>query len=163
MKALAQQLKQAVAACVEKEQEEEEKKEKEGEQDEKEDDEVWCPVCFQVFQSNQAAASHRTRAHGYTHRAWNFAASGSCDSCGRNFWTRRRLVDHWKTKAGSECLMCVERTCLPLDGNETQKQARQEELTSPNLCVRPTQSWFEQLGGPHQVGPPLFDPSRAGL
>ena len=147
MKALANQLKQAVAACVEKERREEEKKEGEDEEEEKEDDEVWCTVCFQVFASSQAAASHRNRAHGQPHVAWCYASSGGCDACGKQFWTRRRLVDHWKGKAGSTCLRSVERTCLPLDGREMQRLARQEELADPNQSVRPSQGWLTSQEG----------------
>ena len=147
MKATAHQLKNAVAANISREQEEEEKKEDE-EEEGKEDDEVWCPERFQVFQSVQAAASHRTRAHGYTHRAWTFAASGACEGCGTQYWTRRRLVDHWKGKTGKACLICVEKTCLPLDGKETQKLARQEELAEPTLCARPSQRWLS-IDEPH--------------
>merc|ERR1712194_709877 len=55
-----------------------EEKDKDGgeEESEKEDDEVWCHVCYKVFASLQAAASHRNRAHSVGNAGWAFASDG---------------------------------------------------------------------------------------
>ena len=45
------------------------------------DDEVWCHMCYKVFASRQAAASHRNRAYSEGNAGWKFATNGKCQVC----------------------------------------------------------------------------------
>ena len=118
-----------------------------GEEEEK-DDEVWCPTCFKTFPSHQAQASHRARAHGWRNEAWSFADSATCKVCNVCFWTRGRLVDHWKGAQGSLCLEAIKTMQDAGDPHENAKKHRSEAKDNERLQFCPA----TRLSGAQVVG-----------
>ena len=131
MTATAKQLEQHLGETDRREDEKRAEEEKEEDEESKEDSEVWCPTCFAVFRTTQAAASHRMRAHGYSYPGWAYAHNGQCTVCQAEFWTRRRLVLHWRTPRGAVCLERVVATVPPQDPEAVRCAAREEERMQP--------------------------------
>ena len=55
-----------------------------------------CDLCQKVFSSTRALAMHAARGHGYRKKVRYFAIGDTCQACGQNFHTRKRLSVHYE-------------------------------------------------------------------
>ena len=55
-----------------------------------------CDLCQKVFNSTRALAMHAARGHGYRKKVRYFAIGDTCQACGQNFHTRKRLSVHYE-------------------------------------------------------------------
>ena len=91
-----------------------------------EGEEMLCSICGKEFPTLQAMASHKARAHNWRHQAWANASTTQCGGCNKEYWTRQRLVNHWKSAAGLGCLAAIPKE-PPEKANENTQKHRSED------------------------------------
>jgi len=149
-KCLRKRLEQAAAkaeAEKERKRSEEKKEEEEGEADEGE--EMLCSICGKEFPTLQAMASHKARAHGWRHQAWAHAATTQCGSCEREYWTRQRLVNHWKSAVGRRCLAALpaEPPEKAVENTMTKREEGETHMRFAPVCsIAPNPTDTPQMG-----------------
>ena len=110
--------------------------EEEEEEAEKQNDEVWCPVCYKEFRTKTAAAVHKWRAHGVGSVGWHYATTTACEACEMQWWSRKRLVNHWRSTPA--CFAVITSTKEPVDPSICRAEANLE--AGGDAATRPARS-----------------------
>ena len=82
-----------------------------------------CPECGKAFEGEAHLATHRQRAHNVLVAARRFAISTSCQACGRDHFTRPRLIRHLQYSS-KKCLPW----CLKHGRALTEDEARELDI-----------------------------------
>ena len=88
-----------------------------------------CPQCprdsVQVFETAAALTQHRVRHHGHRNTFQSYVRPSKCPNCGREYWTRRRAIDHITYRSAvcnREGLLAISNgTWVPLSDVEVRK------------------------------------------
>lgn len=79
--------------------------------------EKWqCDLCTRCFPSKKGLAAHAARAHGYKRIERYYATGTSCDSCGKYYHARARLLAHLYDCP--DCLATLQACFPPISGEE---------------------------------------------